>query len=131
MVDLLWLSATVDAPPWTAGSVAATVPEVAAISDVFDDLLVRGGDHLVVWGPLSGVLDEARIRSALAEPGDVFHAGLRLGLAGSVPLLDFVCPTWMLHRDPNPDVVATSWRLSLSACVLLSCRSSSAMSTAP
>jgi glycosyltransferase involved in cell wall biosynthesis len=33
-------------------------------------------------------------------------------------LLDFVSPTWMLNRDPDPGKNATSWRLSLRACLI-------------
>jgi glycosyltransferase involved in cell wall biosynthesis len=54
----------------------------------------------------------------LNEPGEVWHAGLSLGMAGRPGLIDFVAPTWMLNRDPAPESVATSWRLSFRACLL-------------
>ena len=39
-------------------------------------------------------------------------------MGGSPGLLDFVNPTWMLNRDPDPSIEATSWRLSLRACLV-------------
>ena len=48
----------------------------------------------------------------------MFHAGLALGIGGLPRLIDFVAPTWMLNRDPDATIEATSWRLSLAACLV-------------
>ena len=37
------------------------------------------------------------------------------GLPG---LVDFVNPTWMFNCDPSPDIEATSWRVSMRACLV-------------
>jgi glycosyltransferase involved in cell wall biosynthesis len=58
------------------------------------------------------------LQQRIASPLDGWHAGLRLGLGGLPGILDFISPTWMLSRDPPPDVEVTSWRLSLRACLV-------------
>jgi len=40
-----------------------------------------------------------------------------MGLSGKPEMLNYVNPTWMLNRDPDPNKTATSWRLSLRACL--------------
>ncbi len=54
----------------------------------------------------------------LAGPADVWHGGLRLGLEGQPVVLDHVAPLWMLNAPLDPDVEATSWRLSLRAALV-------------
>jgi glycosyltransferase involved in cell wall biosynthesis len=70
------------------------------------------------WHNGLGMPDPERIQKALTQPGDLWHAGLRLGMSGLPGVIDFVAPTWMLNRDPNPTIEATSWRLSLRACLV-------------
>lgn len=70
------------------------------------------------WDRLLGSPDPAAAERALERPGDVWHAGLRLGMAGQPGLIDFVEPTWMLNADPDPANEATSWRISLRACLV-------------
>ena len=39
-------------------------------------------------------------------------------MRGQPGLMDFVSSTWMLSRDPDEKIEATSWRLSLRACLV-------------
>ncbi|MFQ5568395.1 MAG: glycosyltransferase family 2 protein [Rhodothermales bacterium] len=70
------------------------------------------------WDSRFGIPDIKRIQKALVLPGHLWHAGLRLRMQGKPGIIDFVHPTWMLNRDPDPDIEATSWRLSLRACLI-------------
>jgi glycosyltransferase involved in cell wall biosynthesis len=65
-----------------------------------------------------GEPDPERILKAIEDPGDVWHAGLRLGTAAQPCMMDFVSPTWMLNRDPDASINSTSWRISLRACLI-------------
>ncbi len=65
-------------------------------------------------GPVPGIGSFDRL---LSRPGDVWHAGLALGMGDVPKLIDFVAPTWMLNRNPDVAIEATSWRLSLGACL--------------
>ena len=58
------------------------------------------------WDAQLGLPDADQILEILSRPGDVWHAGLRLGMAGLPGMIDFVSPTWMLNRDPEPSRVA-------------------------
>jgi len=117
-VDLLWLGG--GAPPeWRLGA-AVTVPDDPA---GLSEALARradapGAEAWLLWHSRLGGPDPERVARALERPGDLWHAGLRLGLGGLPGLLDFVAPTWWLQRDPDPAIEATSWRVSLEACLL-------------
>jgi glycosyltransferase involved in cell wall biosynthesis len=81
-------------------------------------LLEKGTvEAILFWDPILGQPKEA-ILQRLQEPSDLWHAGLCLGLVGQLALADFVQPTWMFNCDPSPDVEATSWRVSMRACLV-------------
>ncbi len=61
---------------------------------------------------------ETLINKLLDQKIDVWHAGLKLGMQGLPAAIDYVAPTWMLNCDPAPNIEATSWRLSLDACLV-------------
>lgn len=72
------------------------------------------------WDPALGQPPAGRIPALLSSPGQVWHAGLRLGAKGEPRSLDFVSPTWMLNADAPPDRESTSWRFSLRAGLIRS-----------
>ncbi len=116
-IDLFWIG---DAPPpsWPLGRVfaAGSSPELLERA-ITAELGASRAEALLFWGSRLGVPSVARVEEALGRPGDVWHAGLRLGMRGLPEAIDFVVPTWMLNRDPDPAIEATSWRLSLEACL--------------
>jgi glycosyltransferase involved in cell wall biosynthesis len=73
---------------------------------------------VLFWDASLGSPNPTVLQERLASPMDCWHAGLRLGLGGLPGILDFIAPTWMLSCDPPPDIEATSWRLSLRACLV-------------
>ena len=117
-IDLIWLDRSIQIE-WPLGRVWRSAPEVAELGSCLDNLLPQtSADALLFWDPALGTPDSTRILEALGRPGDLWHSGLRLGQAGRPTLIDFVHPTWMLNRDPSPEIEATSWRLSLRACLM-------------
>lgn len=120
-VDLVWLGAAEDAPPWSCGSVSFAGLSPADVAEALDRLLVgqSSSPWILFWGPSAGSAPDAdMLDRLLGQPGDVFHAGLALGMGGLPRLIDFVAPTWMLNGDPHVGIEATSWRLSLAACLV-------------
>src|SRR5512143_3919960 len=120
-VDLMWLGTAEDAPPWSRGSVSLAGSSPGNVAEALDSLLAsdKASPWILFWAPSAGEVPEPDILDRLPErPGDVFHAGLALGTGGLPGLIDFVTPTWMLNRDPDATIEATSWRLSLAACLV-------------
>ena len=117
--DLIWLRshAHEDLPAWPLGESRAVAPQPAAVAGALAVLDTRAG-AVLVWDATLGAPDAARVAALLAGPGDVWHAGLRLGMAGLPALIDFVDPVWRFNRDPNSDAPGVSWRLSLRACLM-------------
>lgn len=118
-VDLIWLGESASKPPWTLGECWPAPPTPGGLKQTLDRHLPDcRGEAVLFWDQSLGHPREAIILEALERPGDLWHAGLRLGMGGLPGLLDFVAPTWMLNRDPHPDREATSWRLSVRCCLM-------------
>ncbi len=114
-IDLVRLSPAARAgatAAWPLGEVHTVAPETAALAAFAPP---PGAGHLLFWAAELGEPDAAKVLEIAGRPGEVHHAGLRLGQAARPRLLDFVHPTWMLHRDPPATIPASSWRLSLRA----------------
>lgn len=117
-VDLIWLGSA-RVPAWSFGEAHAVEPEPRAMHNLIENHIARSGaEFCLFWDESLGAPDSETVRRAAALPGDVWHAGLKLGMAGAPGMIDFVAPTWMLNRDPDADIEATSWRISLRACLL-------------
>lgn len=116
-IDLIWLGT--EPPRWEWGRALAVEPSPAGLARCVDTELSRSSaEAWLFWGARLGAPDPRRIQEAWRRPGDVWHAGLRLGMRGLPAAIDHVDPTWMLNRDPEPDAEATSWRVSLEACLV-------------
>ena len=120
-IDLVRLSPSPTAAPasWPHGQVFTVAPTPAALAR-FEAEATSG--WLLFWAAELGEPNPAEVAALTAAPGEVHHAGLLLGQAERPRLLDFVHPTWMLHRDPPPHRVASSWRISLRALLVPSSR---------
>jgi glycosyltransferase involved in cell wall biosynthesis len=118
-IDLVWLGDLQHQPAWPCGQVWSSLPAPRAVQEIIENLLATSSAQAVLfWDRSLGLPDPVLMHKALTLPGDLWHAGLRLGLQGQPGLIDFVAPTWMLNRDPDLDREATSWRLSLRCCLV-------------
>ena len=132
-VDLICLSDGQPAPAWPLGEtrlVPATTAALAAAATAAiatNAATTAANGHvatrhappgaLLFWDAALGAPDPDQVAVLLAGPGDVWHAGLRLGMGGLPGIIDFVDPVWRFNRDPRPNAPAVSWRLSLRACL--------------
>jgi glycosyltransferase involved in cell wall biosynthesis len=118
-IDLVWLGDS-PAPAWQLGAVHALgTPTPTALHELVARAIpVTSARAWLFWDGRILEPDPAAVRRVLEQSSDVWHAGLRLGMLGAPRMIDFVQPTWMLNRDPDPDRSATSWRLSLNACLV-------------
>jgi glycosyltransferase involved in cell wall biosynthesis len=118
-IDLVWIG-NGEAPSWPSGRVVVADPTPRSVAESLERLSSPASNGLLFWSARLGRPDGRRVEETFARPGDLWHAGLRLGLGGLPGSIDYVAPTWMLNRDPNPAIEATSWRLSLEACLMKS-----------
>ncbi len=118
IVDLIWLGDGALPGHWPLGHVYPAGRSPRDLDRQFS-LAAQASqpEAWLFWDADLGTPDPDTIRSALEMPGDVWHAGLRLGMGGLPGVIDFIAPTWMFNRDPDPAIEATSWRLSLGACL--------------
>jgi glycosyltransferase involved in cell wall biosynthesis len=119
MIHLCLIGSENAALDWSLGKVWLVEDSPKAIFDLLSKHLQKeDSDAWLFWDSRFAIPEPETIGDALSTPGDVWHAGLKLGLSGLPRLMDFVSPTWMLNRDPDPDQIATSWRISLRACLI-------------
>jgi hypothetical protein len=118
-VDLICLVTAKDCVSWPLGKVWFAEPTPVAIHALLPILLhASDAQAFLFWDLALGSPNPECVQEALSQPVDVWHAGLCLGMGGLPGLIDFLHPTWMLNRDPSVDIQATSWRLSLQACLV-------------
>lgn len=118
MVDLIWISEDSTAA-WAYGRTWAAEPTVAGIAAATKACIRDGASEAVLfWDARLGYPDRELLDDVRARPGDMWHAGLLLGQGGRPGLIDFVHPVWLFNRDAAPDQEATSWRISLRACLV-------------
>ena len=118
-IDLIWLGNSAPNSRWPMGETICVVPQVRAVCDAVQQLTTASSaDYWLFWHEDLGSPSAPTIGRLLDLPGDVWHAGLRLGTGGQPNAINFVTPLWMLNRDPDPGIEATSWRMSLQACLL-------------
>ncbi|MCL4804154.1 MAG: glycosyltransferase family 2 protein [Anaerolineae bacterium] len=116
-IDLFWIDpAAGPLPAWEMGHVCRVGGDPRRLAERVAER-EPGADHILFWDAALGAPDASRILAATEIPGDVRHAGLALGMGGLPRAIDFVDPVWRFNRDPDPTIVATSWRLSLRACL--------------
>jgi glycosyltransferase involved in cell wall biosynthesis len=118
-VDLIWLSQSSEGPFWPLGEVWPTEPTPRAVDKRIQEQLPRSNaEAWLFWDCTLGSPNAERVEQMLSQTADLWHVGLRLGMNGLPGLTDFVNPTWMLNCDPDQMIEASSWRLSLRACLV-------------
>ncbi len=118
-IHLVLLSENATSTPWDLGQVFSCPPKVKAISTLIsENLSTNPADAWLFWDSGLGRPDKQLLLTLLGTASDCWHAGLALGLEGKPEMIDFAAPTWMLNRDPDSSIEATSWRLSLRACLI-------------
>jgi glycosyltransferase involved in cell wall biosynthesis len=121
-VDLILLMgarASLPAMNWTLGNIVTVDSSVSSLREAVSKHLQTCGDALLLfWDSQLPLPNPAIISSFESMRGDVWHAGLRLGLAGQPSLIHSVEAMWMLNCDPDPTIDSTSWRLSLRAALI-------------
>lgn len=120
VIDLVVLGTEGSDPEWSLGTIWRTQRTTGALADTVEKSLSSGSSEaLFFWDPTTGAIpNRDLLMHLLASTGHAWHAGLRLGMSGHPSFIDFVAPTWMLNRDPAPDIRANSWRLSLDAALI-------------
>ena len=118
-VDLILFSSTEQPslPDWPLGKVWVAQPDISALNELTNRILTQTG-ACFFWSIELGQPNLNLITTLLSGPADIYHAGLKMGMGGLPHSIDYVAPTWMLNCDPPMDIEATSWRMSLDACLV-------------
>jgi len=121
VIDLFLIGDSESFQAWSMGEVVFCSSNPAALSSMIQKhLLKTNADALLFWDASFPLPPKDLVEQLLSSTSEVWHAGLKLGLSGKPEIIDYVSPTWMLNRDPDSSIEATSWRLSLRACLIRS-----------
>jgi len=109
-------------PAWNLGDIiACDEAHPRALERSFQQAAaVSSASAWLFWDMRLGNPRESFIQEAFLQPIDIWHLGLRLGMSNQPGIIDFVAPTWMLNRDPDGNMEATSWRATHRACLVRS-----------
>lgn len=118
VINLIFLSANPTVAQWDMGNVY----NVQAMPKEINKILTacqedHSVDYWLIWDGQLGNPNINKVMETISKPGDVWHAGLSLGMRGEPDILKFVCPGWTLMVDPDSNVESSSWRLSLRCCL--------------
>jgi glycosyltransferase involved in cell wall biosynthesis len=105
---------------WNHGGIKVVAPDVELIRMALDAWLQEGDEDAVLcWNSeLGEVPSFDRLSKLLESKVDVWHSGLSLGMGGHPLVVSYVVPTWTFQANPDHSIVATSWRISLNACLV-------------
>lgn len=118
-IDLVLLNSDRSDSTWPLGKVWDAPSSPKGLGGVLQDALDgSAATAFIFWDPKLGVPDSRVVADIVSGSGDIWHAGLALGMEGKPRLIDMVSPTWMHNCDPDSGIEATSWRISLRACVI-------------
>lgn len=118
-INLIFLTDNKEKPTWRLGEVYTVLPVPQNICNCLEKNIADSDcDAWLFWDEVYPLPEIGMLHDLISGAFDAWHAGLKLGLAGKPEIIDFVSPTWMLNRDPDPEITATSWRLSLRACLI-------------
>ena len=119
-VNLLCLADQQMNIPWQMGDIFFAAPNAKSINAVIEKNISQSdADAWLFWDPTLGSPPTDRALTLLLNSnGDVWHAGLKLGLQGHPEWINYVSPMWMLNCDPVAEHQSSSWRLSLRACLI-------------
>ncbi len=114
-VDLLQFPAPSSQSEWKWGDSFTCQNSLVSLVDFLKTWKEHSAaEALLVTDANFSLPSEEVLSSLLSIPSiDLWHAGMRLGMAGKPEWIDFVRPTWMLNRDADPDIEFSSWRVSL------------------
>ncbi len=120
-IDLILFNSEISQINWPYGDIYCAAFNPQSLSILIDEVVDKpDANACFFWDITLGNPPSDEIQSLLDQPFDVWHAGLRLDMGEQPSMINFVKPTWMLNRDPDPEIEATSWRLSLQACLVRS-----------
>lgn len=106
-------------PVWELGKIVKAPFTPQGINEGVSKLLPEtDASYILFWDPDLGWPQKNTIADLVTGSEDCWHAGLLLGTGGLPRFINFVSPVWSFTCDPEPAIVAMSWRLSLRACLV-------------
>lgn len=117
-IDAVWFNEA-QSGSWELGS-SCTIPySPNALADVIPRIMEGAtAEWLLFWDSKLGNPDLALIKELAGKPVDVWHGGLKLGLGGLPKVLDYIDPAWLYNKDAPVNIISSSFRLSLQACLI-------------
>ncbi len=117
-IDLVLLGRNTKPVEWICGDVLPVSASVAGIEEAVHHYNDKAGHEWILFWDERFALPEIGVLERLtAQPADVWHSGLKMGVAALPRVMDYVDPAWMYNKNAPADVEHTSFRLSFH-CLL-------------
>ena len=118
-IDLICLSEQNTIPPWPCGKVFSSPAIPQLLHQTLNKVTENStSDFILIWDKSLGNPDPECMQKISNLPGNLWHAGLKLGMSDQPTTIDFIWPNWMFTKDADAVIESTSWRISLRACLI-------------
>lgn len=119
-VHLLYLSNEQTQPSWALGNVTVVQRSVKHILAAFQSLLSGNAlpEWLLLWDASLNLPDIEQVKQLCDQPVDVWHAGVKLGLADFPDVINYIDPAWMYNKSASQGIEHSSFRMSFKASLV-------------
>ena len=120
-IDLIYIKSkgSLDNINWKLGMFYSISDSNIELVQMLKHILeITSATHVLLWDEKIPMIAENLIRELSKSVVDVYHSGLNLGTHDAFELINYIKPTWMLNKNPDPTIEASSWRVSLRAALV-------------
>lgn len=117
--DIIYFSKEAQHPNWILGNKYHCAYSVSDIHNQLSEIVDTSDAEWVVFQDLNiGQADAQLIEELAAQPIDIWHGGLKCGVAHLPDVMNYVTPTWMYNYNAPDNVTHTNFRMSFRACMV-------------
>lgn len=104
---------------WSLGPTQELAYDINAVNKLLSqEVIEANAEWLLLWDYKLGKPDEKLISQLTDENVDVWHCGLKTGVADLPDALNYIDPTWMYNCNADIKILHSSFRLSLRCCLI-------------
>lgn len=117
--DLIYFSDKNVTPNWSSGNTYPCSYSVKDIHHLLSELVKTSQANWIVFYDLVlGKPNEELIKELASQPVDIWHGGLKCGVAHLPDVMNYVTPTWIYNYNSPEQVTHSNFRMSFRACMI-------------
>jgi glycosyltransferase involved in cell wall biosynthesis len=106
---------------WQLGRVLTAAPSVAGVIAAKQQVADNNREWVLFWDENIDIPSTTLLDQLTMSPVDVWHSGLKTGVANLPHVMNHVDPTWMYNKNASEDFEHTNFRLSFRSLLIKTC----------